>query len=448
MPQRHHLLIEVTMEEKHTEEVLISVNGRSLQSLGDFWTSLENCSNSSEDKSEEIESVALKNAGMSGQRCCRRLSTALVTSSKSVDTNVLRSIHMEDAKIGPRGVKILAEELLSQCAGLSILNLSGCRMGHFGAQALVDNNFPSESLTKLILKGNNLGDDGVWKLTSGLFSKLTRLEELDLSKNSISDNSLGEIGRCLPTMRSLMVLRLTENNIKAMSIEGLITGVETTEESKLVELDLSKNQIEASGAVQLAKLLCVASSALEILNVSHNLIGDEGAMTLAEALKSDKVDSRLKELDLTHNEIGDSGAGCLVDLLDTINGTTTEQPFMLELIKGNPGISPARIKIFDMLRKHHEIRRQRSSIQPIPLAEAPKSLEDSMPSLDETTESETIISLRKEIVALKLKMESMEKNMEKRILEIEQKSVEERKEYHRLIESLRKEFVLITQSMH
>ena len=436
------------MEEKHTDEVLISINGRSFQSLGDFWTSLENFPPSNDDKSDEVESIALQNAGMSGQRCCRRLSTAIVASSTSAGTKALRSLHVEDAKIGPRGVKILAEELLSQCAVLNILNLSGCRMGHFGAQALVDNNFPSESLTRLILKGNNLGDDGVWKLTSGLFSKLTRLEELDLSKNSISDNSLGEIGRCLPTMSSLMMLRLTENNIKAASIEGLIAGVEATEESKLVELDLSKNQIEASGAVQLAKLLCVASSGLETLNVSYNRIGDEGAMTLAEALKSDEVDSPLKELNLTYNEIGDSGAGCLVDLLDTINGTTTEQPVMLELIKGNPGISPARIKIFDMLRKHHETRRQRSSIQPIPLAEAPKSLEDSMPSLDETTESQTIMLLRKEIVALKLKMESMEKDVGKRILEIEQKSAEERKEYHRLIESLRTEFTLLTKSMH
>ena len=365
------------MEERQMPPPFLSINGQQFETPDEFWEELENVSSSPVD---EIDSIVLQNAGLAGQRACRKLASTLTVPIAKIDKIVLhlKSLHLEDPKIGPRGIKILSEELFPRCHHLCILNLSNCRMGHFGAQAFVENQISTKCLTELNLQGNNLGDDGVWKLTSAVFSQLASLEELDLSNNSITDNSLCEIGRFLPKLSKLGVLRLTRNSIKATSIDCFIMGMQTTNEPNLVELSLSKNQVEASGALQLAKLLQVSGCSLKSLDLSHNTIGDDGALSIAEAVRDNNdADRSLNKLNVTFNDIGDSGAGNLVDLMDSINSTATdnEQPFVLELLGGNPRISPARINIYNMILKHNQTR-QRSSIQPAPLAKAQASLGD------------------------------------------------------------------------
>lgn len=263
----------------------------------------------------------------------------------------LRLLDLRDnpKKLGPRGIQPIVDKL-SLAKDLQELNLSNCRMGHFGAKAIGSVNLPS-SLKTLDLSHNGIGNDGAWKLAPVLDS-LVNLESLLLSKNQIGDDGASEIGHHLPSNLKLLVMR--GNDIGDVGADAIAAAVAN---SKIAELMLANNNIGSAGAIALAQVVA-QSSCLQELDLNENEVGDDGAAALAKSLmvpsdddKEESKASSLTILRLKDNQIGDAGAGAFVEHLDQNRKLT-----VLDLV-GNDGISAARYTILDMIMKHRTPRR-------------------------------------------------------------------------------------------
>jgi hypothetical protein len=67
---------------------------------------------------------------------------------------------------------------------------------------------------------------------------------------------------------------------------------------KLVELNISHNNLRYLCARRIAEVLTVKEMCVESLNLSHNALTDKGALQIINSLKSNRV---LKRLDLYDN---------------------------------------------------------------------------------------------------------------------------------------------------
>ena len=75
-------------------------------------------------------------------------------------------------------------------------------------------------------------------------------------------------------------------------------------------VDLKCRELDDEAAKQAARALMDPNTMVELLSLSHNTIGDEGATALANALTHN---STLQHLWLRNNTIGDQGATALLD---------------------------------------------------------------------------------------------------------------------------------------
>ena len=116
--------------------------------------------------------------------------------------------------------------------------------------------------------------------------------------------------------------------------------------SAVTELNLSCNLIGDRGALDLAESLG-ALPVLEVLNLSSNQIGDPGASRLAGALTDGALQTSLKKLLLDNNSIGDKGA---LTLAGAISGGALLSCKSVGL-KGNPASAAARKSVTKALKK-------------------------------------------------------------------------------------------------
>jgi Ran GTPase-activating protein (RanGAP) involved in mRNA processing and transport len=319
-----------------------------------------------------LNTLTMREAGLN-VNSCRNL-------VERTSWKTLISLDLSHNKLGPRGVKALAEGIeaaasIDEGIALESLNLSHTSMGHFGAHAL--GGVLPATLKWLDLSHNGLGHDGLWKLASRRLSSLKSLRTLLLSHNQIADDGCLELARHLSCLLQLETLDIAMNDIGDTAME---TMAKSLSHSTLQTLDLSHNRISATGAQYLAS--AIGSCGLRTLNLAYNQIEDAGCVAIAKGLLDRDVhislDVGLKEkvyreegleedvdaggetkfaveksahlhtLDLSYNSIGDEGVGAFVEHLDEI-------PTLVSLLlQGNERISLARTRILDMLLKHRE----------------------------------------------------------------------------------------------
>jgi len=97
--------------------------------------------------------------------------------------------------------------------------------------------------------------------------------------------------------RDLKTINLPNNRIGSLGVEYL---VERNKNDTVDTVDLSGNNIEARGAISIARML-KKSKTLKTLSLESTKIGPKGAEAIAEALKEN---TSLKSLDLSENHIG------------------------------------------------------------------------------------------------------------------------------------------------
>jgi Leucine-rich repeat (LRR) protein len=141
-----------------------------------------------------------------------------------------------------------------------------------GVKLICDSPF-LEDLTSLSLRGHQITNKGAEALAS---CKGSRLEELDLSKNSIGIKGLSDL--------------FSSSSLRNLSV-----------------IDLARNKITSKGALAIAQNNKLSS--LSNLDLSYNVISDEGALALAESNLMKRV-----MIDLRGNPISQ---GVSEDLLET-----------------------------------------------------------------------------------------------------------------------------------
>ncbi|CAM6093499.1 unnamed protein product [Calypogeia fissa] len=165
------------------------------------------------------------------------------------------------------------------------------------------------NLLHLDLSNNGLTDQGFHELTQTIATGfLSGLESLNLSHNHIREEGSGMLARILHIGRlpSLLMLNLSHCYIADYGVQNIASAMQSGHFSSwgLQLLDLSTNGFGEEGAVALAQALGMGRLPyLKHLNLSFNMLAENGTVALAKALDSGKL-STLTDLVMSRCYLG------------------------------------------------------------------------------------------------------------------------------------------------
>jgi Ran GTPase-activating protein (RanGAP) involved in mRNA processing and transport len=164
----------------------------------------------------------------------------------------------------------------------------------------------------------------------------------------------------LPSQASLQVLHLSYNRLTG-PLDGIGKALLTN--PSLTELHMDHNLLDCATAVELAEGLSSRGSSLQVLQLSSNAIGDTGAISLAQALVTNKV---IRTLKLNRNSIGREGGQAFVDALWKHKNTRLETLHL----QNNSAISTSALGWIDALCQANQVGRSLliDSTSPVGLA--------------------------------------------------------------------------------
>ncbi|KAM4583763.1 NACHT, LRR and PYD domains-containing protein 3-like [Odontesthes bonariensis] len=273
-------------------------------------------------------------------RCCPALASVLSTGE-----SYLRELDLGYNSISDDGVRELVKGLNDENCRLKALRLQGCGVTSQACEYLATALKRSQKLQELDVGCNEIGDEGLRHLSSGLRDPNCQLETLKLSQCNIEQRGCYHLASSLQKNPvSLKVLDLSINTVgnegatelfKKFDISNLrklemyhcgLTALSCghigkalkSETSTLVELNLSNNRLKDAGFQVICEGM-YAWCSLERLNVSRCGITGKGCIYLAKVLcsvsqlysglmqQSDWQAVELRDLDLSMNCLGDKG---------------------------------------------------------------------------------------------------------------------------------------------
>ena len=191
--------------------------------------------------------------------------------------------------------------ILSQNVELKELDLSFNCLQATGATIVCKGMRTLTNLTKLNISNNNISSGEAAHDIAAVLSQNKSLEELDLSFNNLGASGAVRIFQKIKGFTSLIKLNIGSIRMADFAADNIATVLNTN--INLKELDLSYNNIQTVGAVQIFKN--TVNLNLNKLNISHNNITDQGADDIAMFISQN---IKLKELDLSHNNLQAAGA--------------------------------------------------------------------------------------------------------------------------------------------
>jgi len=175
------------------------------------------------------------------------------------------------------GLRTVSDFFQSDSCRLESLGLGGVVMDDEGAIVLATGLTTYKLLKHLEISGNDIGDEGIAALVSGLtIAANTSLETLTLSRNPFTIAGVRSISTLIQSERSTLKLldvgriRTGDNEEVAVILSNALTN-----NTSLMNLGIGYNISEARG-VTFSKLLCDTSSINNIYSSNHTLevIGD------------------------------------------------------------------------------------------------------------------------------------------------------------------------------
>ncbi|KAG7202309.1 hypothetical protein KM043_018641 [Ampulex compressa] len=157
------------------------------------------------------------------------------------------------------------------------------------------------ALKKFSLTRSNLDQPRVAAILQGM-AKNESVQELNLSHCKLGDTGAQAVGEFLSMHQQLRVVHLANNNIGPSGSAGLVYGL-LKRSSLLRHLDLRLNPLRDAGAAHICAIL-LRNESLEILNLSGCEITSEGGTSLAEVLSSGCVKNKSLDLDVSNNDLG------------------------------------------------------------------------------------------------------------------------------------------------
>ncbi|KAJ1961992.1 Ran GAP Rna1 [Dipsacomyces acuminosporus] len=210
--------------------------------------------------------------------------------------------------------------VLVDLPGLVEVNLSDNAFGPLGATAMSDFLSKQTSLQVLKLNNNGLGIQGGQTIANALVAcqaecerqgKDASLHTIICGRNRLENGSSAAFANAFASLKSLREVRMPQNGIRPEGIAELVGGLS---HNKLAILDLQDNTFTESGSKALATSLS-SWEALEVLNVGDCLLGAAGGRVVIEALKGN---TSLKVVNLQYNEIEQDGAIALAETLRSL----------------------------------------------------------------------------------------------------------------------------------
>jgi len=232
-------------------------------------------------------------------------------------TDSIRELQLSHNNLGTKSMKTLSSILCNENATLEVIGLAYNKLKDRGAgfvSQILNPNISNSPLTELDLSNNGISYAGAEQLANALLQGNSNLKKLDLGYNTIGPIGASSIGQMLRFTHSLEKLVLTGNEVGDDGVQALSEGLKESSnnaDSRLHYLDLDWNDVTDVGAGHLAEVL-LGNNSLKSLSLAHNSIGDRGAVAMADALPSDLA---LQRLDLSSNQIGDYGATYLAKVL-------------------------------------------------------------------------------------------------------------------------------------
>uniref|UniRef100_A0A8C3SA98 NACHT domain-containing protein n=1 Tax=Chelydra serpentina TaxID=8475 RepID=A0A8C3SA98_CHESE len=234
---------------------------------------------------------------------CVDLATVLSTSQSLI------KLSLSDNKLGDAGVQLLYNGLTHPNCHLQRLHLFKCDLTGACCRDLAAVLRTSQSLTELDLHSNELGDAGVQWLCEGLTHPNCKLQKLGLQRCHLTGACCGDLTTVLRTNQSLTELELGANvGLGDSGVQQLCEGLKHSN-CKLQRLDLWDCGLMDAGCMDLAAVLRTSQSLTE-LKLSHNKLGDAGVKLLCEGLKQN-----CKLQSLSWCNITNAGCGDLADVL-------------------------------------------------------------------------------------------------------------------------------------
>ena len=167
------------------------------------------------------------------------------------------------------------------------------------------------TLSKLHIAHNNITDE----VANGIVTIVcnTKLKEIEISKNVVQTSAVIKIVKSLQEIENIY---LDNNNIGEEAADDI--AIALCFNSNLQELHLGGNNLQTSGAIKITKSLHAISS-LTKLCIDHNNITDEAADDIAAAIS---CNTNLKEIDVSGNDLQTSGAIKIAKSLQKISSLT------------------------------------------------------------------------------------------------------------------------------
>ena len=233
----------------------------------------------------------------------------------------LRKLRLDLNRITGKGATVLSS-LVEKCTSLEVFSAHCNQIDDSGALAIAKALVQLNNIKILDLQGNPITDNGASALivtvkdisedfqvyvTSNLLTESNLRfvwQSLGLICKGHDKNSLCTALKCCTYLQTL---DLSHNSIGSDSAVALAEGLKCC--TNLQTLDISFNSISSDGAVALAEGLKCCTN-LQTLDLSYNSISSDGAVALAEGLK---CCTNLQALYLGFNNIGSDGAVALAE---------------------------------------------------------------------------------------------------------------------------------------
>ncbi|XP_039577398.1 protein NLRC5 isoform X7 [Passer montanus] len=143
-----------------------------------------------------------------------------------------------------------------------------------------------------------------------ILAQCPQLTEIDLSGNSLSDQSIERLLSFLPSLCHLTLLSIRKNSLSPRCAVLLLNSINLCERVRVVEVRSSENAFLHLGAsMQSQKTSC---------RLTGCAIGEGQVEELCSVLEQH---GWLAEVDLSRNQLGDEGLRCLLDHLHRVPGT-------------------------------------------------------------------------------------------------------------------------------
>ncbi|KAH1171861.1 hypothetical protein KIL84_007479 [Mauremys mutica] len=187
----------------------------------------------------------------------------------------LKTIVLSSCKLSFAFPEDLSPKTLFTNQSLEKLDLSANTLGDLGLKHLCEGLkhphcnlqtlFTNQSLTELELSGNELGDSGIKLLCDGLKHPNCKLQKLMVWDCHLTNACCGDLSSLLSTNQSLRELNLSSNNLSYSGVKLLCEGLKHPN-CKLEKLDLSEIHIDEITTKELEVLLKIKPG----LSIVHN----------------------------------------------------------------------------------------------------------------------------------------------------------------------------------